>query len=251
MRSNFQRAFVVVVFAVLAAASTLAWADHGHGGHGYSGGHYSGGHMSYGHYGGHGEFYNNYGGRGFYYGGGRSYRSWPYSYYYRPYAYRYFSYPYVYGYYGYPYGYNAYPNYYYYNSYPPDYYTNDDESFSGNVNVYANAAPPSEYSVSRPVNDIARLEVRLPDPQATIWVEGKEIASNGTMRHFNSPPLDPNRQFTYNIKASWNDNGKVVTDERRVKVQANGLAVVDFTQRNQAANGGQLPPDLPPPQQQL
>jgi uncharacterized protein (TIGR03000 family) len=247
MRSSFQRVFIAVVFAVITAAGTLAWADHGHGGHG-GGGFYGGGHMSYGHYGG---FNNYYGGRGFYYGGGRYFGGWPYSYY-RPYAYRYFSYPFVYGYYGYPYGYNAYPNYYYYSSYPPDYYTNDDQSFSGNVNVYANAAPPSEYTVSRPVNDIARLEVRLPDPQATIWVEGKEIASNGTVRHFNSPQLDPNRQFTYNIKASWNDNGKVVTDERRVKVQANAFAMVDFTQRDDAADAGRLPPpQLLPPQQQL
>jgi hypothetical protein len=72
------------------------------------------------------------------------------------------------------------------------------------------------------------------------------------VRHFRSPQLDPSQQYTYTIKAEWNDNGKQVVDERRVKVQANALAVVDFNQPSQGAPATQRPamPDLPPPQQQ-
>ncbi len=203
--------------------------------------------MSYGHYGG---GFNNYWGGNRFYSGYRNY-GWPYSSfynYYRPYSYgySYFGYPFLYGYYGYPSSYYSYPSYYY--SYPSDYFADGDNYYNGNV--YANVQPPQEYVVARPVADVAHMEVRLPDPQATIWVEGKEMTSTGTMRRFKSPQLDPSRQFTYHVKAEWRDNGQPVTDERQVKVQANALAVVDFTRPVEASTNPQAPalPDLPPPQ---
>jgi uncharacterized protein (TIGR03000 family) len=76
--------------------------------------------------------------------------------------------------------------------------------------------------------------------------------STGSVRNFRSPQLDPSQQYTYNLKAEWNDNGKLVTDERQVTVQANGLTLVDFTRP--AAATAKLPdttlPELPPPARQ-
>jgi uncharacterized protein (TIGR03000 family) len=249
MLANTRRALLIVVFSAIAGAGSLAWADHGHGGgHGWSGGGWNGGHghVSYGHFGGYSGF-NNFGrGGGFrYYSGYRNF-GWPYSYYrnsyFRPYGYGYFGYPYVYGYGGYLSSYYGYPSYYY--SYPSDYYVN------GNNDFYGDAPPAGEYVVGRPVSDVAQVQFRLPDPQATLWVQGQQIPSTGTMRQFRSPQLDPSQQYTYTVKAEWNDNGKRVTDERRVKVQANALAVVDFNQPTQAAPDARRPamPDLPPPQ---
>jgi uncharacterized protein (TIGR03000 family) len=209
--------------------------------------------VSYGHYGGYGGF-NNYRGGGRYYSGYRNY-GWPYAYrsyrnYYRPYAFGlgFYGYPFGYASYGYPYGY-AYPNYYY--SYPSDYYLGDGGVYYGDTD-YSNVVPPQQYAVSRPVSDIARLEVRLPDPQATIWVQGQEMTSSGTVRQFKSPQLEPSQQFVYHVKAEWNANGKPVTDERQVKVQANSFALVDFTKPVEVAPTPQAPaiPDLPPPARQ-
>ena len=125
-----------------------------------------------------------------------------------------------------------------------DYYVNGDD------NYYGDASPPREYVVSRPVTDVAQVQFRLPDPQATLWVQGKEMNSSGTVRQFQSPQLDPSQQYTYTVKAEWNDNGKLVSDERQVKVQANALAIVDFTQPVQGGSDVRRPalPDLPPPQ---
>jgi uncharacterized protein (TIGR03000 family) len=227
MPANTRRTLlVVVVFSAIAGAGSLAWADHGHGGgHGWSGGGWGGGVRYY-------AGYRNFG--------------WPYRYYrnsyFRPYVYGYFGYPYVYGYGGYLSSYYGYPSYYY--SYPSDYYVN------GNNDFYGNAPPAGEYVVGRPVSDVAQVQFRLPDPQATIWVQGQEITSTGAVRQFRSPQLDPSQQYTYTVKAQWNDNGKLVTDERQVKVQANALAVVDFNQPSQAAPDARrrVMPDLPPPQ---
>ncbi len=276
MLSNMRRAILVVLFSAIAGASSLAWAahgrgsghghgghghgGHGHGGHGSSRGHGHGGHgfhgghgnVSRGHFGGHSGFKNYWGGGGIgYYSGYRNY-GWPYNYYrnysYRPFAYG-FGYPYFYGYgsypssyYSYPSSYYGYPSYYY--GYPSDYYVTDNDYY------YSDATPAHEYVVSRPVSDIARLEVRLPDPQGTIWVQGKEMTSTGTVRQYRSPQLDPTHQYTYTVKAQWRDNGQLFEEELQVQVKANALAVVDFAQPIQAAPDAQGPklPDLPPPQ---
>jgi len=268
MLSNIRRPLLAVLFSAIVGAGSFAWADHGHGGGGWSGGHggggWSGGHgnVSFGHFGGHSGFnnhwagggFNNWGRSGIHFSSGYRNYGWPYSYYrnysYRPYSYGYFgypylysyySYPYSYGYYGYPSSYYAYPSYYY--SYPSNYVIGDDD-------YYGDVLPPREYVVSRPVADVARLEIRLPDPQGTIWVEGKEMTSSGTVRQFKSPQLDPSQQYTYRVRAQWRDNGRLLEDERQVKVQANNLAVCDFTQPLPAAAdaGTPGPPDLPPPQ---
>ena len=254
MLSNIRRAFLVTVFAAIAGAGSLAWCDHGHGdgrgfnGRGFSGPAFSGGHghANFGHFDGHSGFNNHWGFSGLGFDSGRRFYGWPYNYYrnyyYRPYSYGYFGYPYFYSYYSYPSAYYGYPAYYY--SYPSDFYS------YGNNYYFGDAAPPNEYVVSRPVMDVARVEIRLPDPQATIWVQGQEISSAGTVRQFRSPQLDPAQQYTYTVKAQWRGNGQLVDEERRVKVQANGLAVVDFTKPTQAAPNSQGPalPDLPPPQ---
>lgn len=255
MLSNLRRALVVVVFSAIAGVGSFVWADHGHGG--WNGGHgFGGGHVSVGHFGGHSGWGNHWGGGNFwggsgirFYSGYRNY-GWPYSYYrnyYYPYTYSYFGYPYLYGYYGYPTSYYyGYPNYYY--GYPSTYFTYPSDYVNGSTDVYSDA-PPREYVVSRPVADVARVEFRLPDPQAVLWVQGKEMTSSGTVRQFRSPPLDPAQQYTYTVKAQWHNNGKLFEEERQVKVQSNALAVVDFTQPTQAIADTQGPalPDLPPP----
>ncbi len=234
----------------------MHYSNGGHVAYNHNGFNNYGNHVSYNRYPGHNGYYN-YGGGRYAYNYGRYYRGYPYGgyayrnygRYYWPYAYGlgYFGYPYLSSFFGYPsssYYYNSYPTYYQGDS--PDYYANgDDGSYD---NTYANVPTPGSYAVSRqPAADTAHLEVRLPDPQASIWVEGRSIASDGTVRQFDSPQLDPSRQFTYDVKAAWIDNGKLVTDERRVKVRANAASLVDFTRAADA--GGQAPSELPLPQQ--
>jgi len=265
MFTNMRRAFLVVVFSAIAGAGSSVWADHGHGGghggrgfdgdHGHvSFGRFDGGHGSFGHFDGHREWGGRWGlGSSIRFNSG--YFGWPSyyrSYYYRPYSYSYFGYPYIYGYGGYPTGYYGYPTYYNY-SYPSDYNYSypSDCCAPGGDDGYADASSQREYLVSRPVSnsDFARVEFRLPDPQATILVQGKEIASSGTVRQFQSPQLDPTQHYTYTVKAQWRDNGKLFEDERQVNVQPNSLAVVDFTPPTHASPDAQGPvlSDLPPP----
>jgi len=264
MFTNIRRALLVLVFSAIASTGSFLWADHGHGGRhggrGFDGDH---GHGGFSHFGGH----SGWGGRlGIGLGFNSGYRNygWPYSYgyypyrYYRPYSYSYFGYPYLYGYSGYPSTYYSYPSFYPADSYPSPYsaYPSSCDGCQGDYASSSNdydqddARPTTdgEYVVSRPVSDVARVEFRLPDPQATIWVQGKEVNSSGTVRQFQTPQLDPTQQYTYTVRAQWHDNGKLFEEQKQVKVQPNALAVVDFTRPSEAASdNGPALSDLPPP----
>lgn len=192
----------VLSCALVFGSAGTAGAQHRHGGHG---GHALGGHGGHGH-GGHGGFghlnlgfgYGGYGGYGGYYGG---YYSDPYYYSYYPSSYR--SYP-----------YSSYGSY--------DY---------GSSSYYA---PASSYLVrsptpAQPAARTARIEIRVPDGAAQVWFDGAATTSRGTGRTFETPDLQTGRTFTYTIRASWEQGGQPVTDERVVEVAAGRASVVDFT----------------------
>ena len=168
---------------------------HSSGGHS-GGGHSSGGHISGGHYGGGSYGGGHYGGgynRG-YYGGGY--------------------YPGVFG-GSYPwYDSYTYPRYSYYDAPPIQYYTPSTEYY----------APPAPI-----VADYANIRVIVPDPQARVWFDGSGTTSTGTDRLFNSPSLTIGSTFSYQIRASWIQGGKEVTQERTVSVTPGQTVVVDFT----------------------
>lgn len=67
------------------------------------------------------------------------------------------------------------------------------------------------------------LNVQVP-ANAKVWIDGAPTTSTGLQRTFVSPPLTPGREFTYEVKAQWTDNGQQVTRTRRIPVQA-GQAV--------------------------
>ena len=219
MLHQIQRALFIVALIGFATVAPLAWAGHGHGGHGHGHGGHGHGHGGHGHFSGHSHFggHVHLGFGGLHYDWGhyhaRPYYYYPYTYY-RPYA-----------------------------VYPYSYY-NDDGYY------YSDTQPRRTYTVSRPPIDVARVEVRLPDAEGRVWIQGKEMSSSGSVRRFKSPTLDPSERYVYTIQAEWYDNGQLVAEERRVKVQANSLAVVDFTLPNENIRIGSRDRsgDVPPPQ---
>jgi uncharacterized protein (TIGR03000 family) len=74
----------------------------------------------------------------------------------------------------------------------------------------------------------ASIRVTVP-AGAKVWVDDKTTMQNGSERFFESPPLTPGADFSYDIKAQWRDqDGKEVTQTRRVNVSANASIRVDF-----------------------
>jgi len=80
------------------------------------------------------------------------------------------------------------------------------------------------------------LAVRVP-ANAEIWVEGAKTRQRGVVRQSISPPLEPDREFTYEIKATWRVNGQERTETRNVNVRAGKVVRVDLTRPAQEKQG--------------
>ncbi|MFO0936541.1 MAG: TIGR03000 domain-containing protein [Gemmataceae bacterium] len=72
------------------------------------------------------------------------------------------------------------------------------------------------------------LTVYLPNPDAQLWMQGYEMSMRGDVRTFYSPPLEPNTNYTYTLKARWLVNGNPVEQQRNVSIQAGQQVTADF-----------------------
>jgi uncharacterized protein (TIGR03000 family) len=71
------------------------------------------------------------------------------------------------------------------------------------------------------------LQVLVP-PDATLWVGNEQANKSGPVREFVSPVVAPGQSYTYNLRAQWPKDGKVVEQARDVTVQPNQTVVVHF-----------------------
>jgi uncharacterized protein (TIGR03000 family) len=191
----------------------LGQAQHGGGGHG-GGAHFGGAHFGGGNFGGY---------RGGSYYGGSHYGGYHYGYPYAHYGHRSY-YPY-YGSYGYSYPY--YDNTYPYGSYEdvaPD-YADGTTSAAPSAGDYQSLYPPA--TATAPSDNNAHLTVNVP-ADARVWIDDTPTTSTGPVRQFESPPLTPGSRYSYEIRASWNENNRKVTQTQKVAVTAGAHVRVDF-----------------------
>jgi uncharacterized protein (TIGR03000 family) len=152
----------------------------------------------------------------------------------------------------YPY-YGGYGNYYPYYSNPSSSgYSSNDSSYpssgsgydSGTAGYDYQSAPSYPYGSlggSTPVNDQpsdASTSPAQPDNRACVtvtvpasakvWFDGTATTSTGPERQFVTPPLAQGRQFTYWVRARWNENGREVNQLQPVEVTAGGHFNVRF-----------------------
>ena len=74
-----------------------------------------------------------------------------------------------------------------------------------------------------------RVDVRLPRPDAELWVNQTKTAATGTERAFESPELGEGKEFRYELVAHWRENGEPRSGSRSVVVTGGTSVVVDFT----------------------
>ena len=85
------------------------------------------------------------------------------------------------------------------------------------------STPAESPSTALPVH----IEVRVP-AGAEIWFDDEKTVQAGTVRLFVSPPLPPGRDYTYEVRARWREDGSEVTQSRRVTVRAGQQVSVTF-----------------------
>src|SRR5262249_7250775 len=83
-------------------------------------------------------------------------------------------------------------------------------------------------------DNIGRVHVHVP-ANARVWIDGEATRQKGADRDFMTPPLSPGQEFTYKIKAQWNQDGQNRERTQTVRVRPNDVAKVDFTRGNTRA----------------
>jgi len=83
-------------------------------------------------------------------------------------------------------------------------------------------------------NAPARVMVIVPAPDAQVFFGDTATQQTGTaMREFVSPPLEPGKQFQYEIRAQWKQGDQSKEEKKTVDVQAGSRVVVNFAQQQQ------------------
>jgi uncharacterized protein (TIGR03000 family) len=129
---------------------------------------------------------------------------------------------YGYPYYGYPYyGYPVYD----YSLYGAPGYSNEFASWYSPTASSAGQGYGAEESTAS--DTVAHLSVTVPS-SAEIWFDGAATTSAGTVRDFTTPPLQPGQQYSYEVRARWQENGHDVTQSKKVTVSAGAYVQIAF-----------------------
>ena len=72
------------------------------------------------------------------------------------------------------------------------------------------------------------LSVRVPQPAAEVFVDGKKTQQTGTDRTFESPPLGAGKGYSYTVTARWIERGQTVEMSKVVSGVPGEVVRVDF-----------------------
>jgi uncharacterized protein (TIGR03000 family) len=92
--------------------------------------------------------------------------------------------------------------------------------------VWAGNAPPASPVGRNPVE----ITVHVP-AGAQIWFDGRETAQTGTKRVFLSPPLEPGRDFAYEVRVQWRDGERMVNWTQSLTVRAGDRIGLTYTRQ--------------------
>jgi uncharacterized protein (TIGR03000 family) len=99
---------------------------------------------------------------------------------------------------------------------------------------YPEASLPStseSFYPSTPVEREVIVNMQVP-ANARVTFNGTSTRQRGTNRHFVSPPIAAGRGYSYNVEATWTQNGRPVTLSRRIAVRPGDVVNLSFN------NGG-------------
>jgi uncharacterized protein (TIGR03000 family) len=139
------------------------------------------------------------------------------------------------GFYGYGFGYYPWPYGYTYWGNDPGYYPNyNDYAYPDNGPGPFNPLqyPPPTYvpSADRTPTGPASAQVAVHVPaEAKVWFDGQPTTQTGVNRLFESPPVASGREYAYDIRAQWKENGKDIDRTEHIRVYAGAHLVVDLT----------------------
>jgi uncharacterized protein (TIGR03000 family) len=100
----------------------------------------------------------------------------------------------------------------------------------GQVLSVTSAAPESSYYLTAAEVEGPRaiqIDMHLP-ADAKVWFDDAPTSQTGALRRFVSPPLDPDKDYFYQVKVRWQEDGRDVTRTRKVEVHAGDRLNLSF-----------------------
>jgi uncharacterized protein (TIGR03000 family) len=98
---------------------------------------------------------------------------------------------------------------------------------------------------SQPMLENSSISLRVPS-SAEVLIQGKKMKETGTDRQFTLPPLDPQKTYDYDVRVTWSDNGRQISDTHHLKVRAGdqkSISYVAAVAKQQASSAGPVPID--------
>jgi len=83
----------------------------------------------------------------------------------------------------------------------------------------------------------------LPE-DAEIWFEDAPTTQKGTLRQFVSPPLTPGKEYKYNVRVAWLEEGKKVSQAHTFPVRAGDIHCIDLVKAEAPAVAKRVKADL-------
>jgi uncharacterized protein (TIGR03000 family) len=96
------------------------------------------------------------------------------------------------------------------------------------VEVSAEHLPMAALPAEPPPEPVVHFTVEVP-AAASVFLEGAQTKQTGTSRQYVSPRLVPGKQYVYEIRARWMENGREVEQTRSMVVKAGDRLTVSFT----------------------
>ena len=78
------------------------------------------------------------------------------------------------------------------------------------------------------VKKIARIELRVPTADARVWIDGAETTSRGLSRTYETSALPIDRDFSYQMKVVWIEQGREMSSEKAVQFQGGKTVLVEI-----------------------
>jgi uncharacterized protein (TIGR03000 family) len=118
--------------------------------------------------------------------------------------------------------------------------------------VTSSVSPAAAGPTDSTSSDSARINIHVP-PHARVFFDGAPTRQPGEFRQFVSPPLEPNRTYSYEIRAAWTENGGTVEERRKLEIRRGQELKIDFLaerateQKIRDAEEIKAPPPTRPP----
>jgi uncharacterized protein (TIGR03000 family) len=115
------------------------------------------------------------------------------------------------------------PTYYSRSYYSPSYYAASPSPLGGYRSYYYGPSGAGDYSITStaesPQKRPARINLQVPS-DAKIWFDDSQTNQTGASRSFESPPLPAGRDYSYQVRIQWKQDGKDVSEDRKIIVHS-------------------------------